>query len=107
MFLVLFHSPNAVQMGEANFPDFFVQVLHISILNHHAHFTRFHNTRARQKRRRDRGGDGERERERQEGETDREEREGVVCQRESLSPLQQELSAGAVRVAINKKCFLP
>lgn len=35
------------------------------------------------------------------------ESEGGVCQRESLSPLQQELSAGAVRVAINKKCFFP
>lgn len=66
--MVLSHSPNSVQMGAADSSDFFMQELQISILNHPAHFTRFHNSRARQMRRRgiDRG--------RQEGETDSVER---------------------------------
>lgn len=94
MILVLFPSPNAIQMDEAHFP---VQGVYMCILDH-AYFTKFHNTKVKQLRRE--------ERDRQDGETDRETGE-AACQRESPSPLQQELSDGAVRVAINKKCFLP
>lgn len=78
MFLVLFHSPNTVQMDEANFSDFFVQRLHICILNHHDHSTRFHNPSARQKRTRARGRNGKRDRKvRQTGRRERERGSGV------------------------------
>lgn len=49
--LVLFPSPNAIQMDEAHFP---VQGVHICILDH-AYFTRFHDTKVKQLRRKHRG----------------------------------------------------
>lgn len=96
MIPVLYPSPNAIQMDETDFP---VRGVHICILDH-AYFTRFSDTKVKQLRRR-RGGGGR--------ETDRTVRQTgrAACQKESPSPLQQELSAGAVRAAINKKCFLP
>lgn len=75
-------------MDEADFPEIFVRGLHICILNHPAHFARFHNTRAKQLRKRDRGEDGER----QTGRWDRQrDRRSGVPEGVSLSS-----SAGAV-----------
>lgn len=75
-------------MDEADFPEIFVRGLHICILNHPAHFARFHNTRVKQLRKRDRGEDGER----QTGRWDRQrDRRSGVPEGVSLSS-----SAGAV-----------
>lgn len=97
--LVLCRSPDAVQMGKADFLDFllFGRGLHLPSKLPNLISTDF-TTPAGDRR-------GTETEEWMDGERERHFHTTTVSL--SLIPLQRELSAAAVRVAINKKCFLP